>query len=112
MTVKRIIMRYLELNPGTRIANHIFETIVPQFGQNVYGILHTPGTYSRAWRDLREKNELAKYGYSAIEVEVNNSKEKHFVIRRLSEVHRNSEGSSQQAGDNNPVSGTQEASST
>ncbi len=105
-------MRYLELNPGTRIANHIFETVVPNFGNDIYGILHSPGTYSRAWRDLREKNELAKYGFSAIEVEANNSKEKYFVVRRLSEVHRNSEGSSQQAGNNNPVSGVKEAPST
>lgn len=112
MTVKRIIIRYLELNPGVRIANHIFETVVPQFGQNVYGILHSPGTYSRAWRDLREKNELPKYGFSAIEVETNNSKEKYFVVRRLSEVHRNSEGSSQQAGNNNPVSGIKETPAT
>jgi len=110
MTVKRIILRYLELNPGTRVANHIFETIVPQFGQNVYGILHSPGTYSRAWRGLREKDELKNYGFSAIEVETNNSKEKYFLVRRLSEVHRNSEGSSKQTGDNNPVSRSQETS--
>jgi len=112
MTVKKIILRYLELNPGTRIANHIFETVVPNFGHDIYGILHSPGTYSRAWRDLREKGELAKYGYSVIEVEANNSKEKHFIVRRLSEVHRNSEGSSQQTGNNNPVSGLKETPST
>jgi len=111
MTVKKIILRYLELNLGTHIANHIFETVVPNFGKNIYGVLHTPGTYSRAWRELREKGELTKYGYSVIEVEAN-SKEKHFVVRRLSEVHRNSKRSSEQAGDNNSANRVEETSFT
>jgi len=114
MKVQRIIMRYLELNPGTRVANHIFQTIVPQFGQNVYGVLHSPDIYSRAWRDLRKDNgaKLRQYGYTVIEVEVNNSKEKHFLVRRLSEVHRDSQGCSEQTGDNNSAGGVKETPAT
>ena len=110
MTVKKIIIRYLESHPVTRIANLVFETELPAFGLGVYGAQHTPGTYSRAWRDLRTKKELTKYGFSVIETHVEGSIEKHFIVRRLSEVHRDSEGKSEQTGNDNPVSGSTQIS--
>lgn len=38
------------------ISSISFETTIPSFGKNHFGIYHLPTSYSRAWREIREKN--------------------------------------------------------
>lgn len=60
MTCKDIIKSFLRSRLGKTIISWEFETVLPRYGEMLYGKLYTPGTYSRAWRDLRESGEIYK----------------------------------------------------
>lgn len=113
MKTKQIMIRFLDSYPGTIIGSHNLQLEIPKFAQNIYGKYVNPETVSREWRKLREDKEFLKLnGYSIIEDMTAKGKEKKFIIRRINEVHRNSEGQAEQSGDNNPVGsaeGTSEA---
>ena len=104
MTAKMIIVRFLDLHRGVSIASHTIQKDIPEFAARTFNKMVNPDTISRAWREMREDTRfLEKYGYSVIEDPSYAGKEKKFIIRRLSEIHRDSQGESKQAGDDNPV---------
>ena len=60
-TVKFIIKRWLRnrLDNGLdSVASHEIETTLVEYGKEYWGKLHTPSTYSRAWRTLKSGTEL------------------------------------------------------
>ena len=88
MTVKEIIKNYLEYIYGTSetttIANHIIETRIANYAQTRFNIMHAPGTYSRAWRDIRKKRKtLVWEGFRITEEAGISSVEKYFKIERI-----------------------------
>jgi hypothetical protein len=113
MTTKMLIVRFLDVNQGISIASHTIQKEIPEFAFRVYGKMVNPETISRAWREMREDTTfLKKNGYSVMEDMYSTGKEKKFIIRRISEVHRNSQGKSEQTGDNNSVIGSEESHRT
>jgi hypothetical protein len=114
LTNELIIIRFLDKYRGTTIAAHILQKEIPDFAWDIYHRSVTPATIDRAWRSLRvvSNNLLELNGYSIIEDYTYIGKEKKFIIRRISEVHRNSQGKSEQAGNNNPVVGSEESHRT
>jgi len=60
-TVKYIMKKWLrhKLDLGLdTVASHEIETDLVTYGKEYWGKLHTPSTYSRAWRDLKSGKEL------------------------------------------------------
>ena len=88
MTVKEIIKSYLkfitELAVNTTIANHVIETRIADYAKTTFNIMHAPGTYSRAWRDIRKKRKtLVWEGFRITEEAGIGSVEKYFKIERI-----------------------------
>jgi len=77
-TVKFIIKRWLRnrLDNGLdRVASHEIETTLVEYGKEYWGKLHTPSTYSRAWRNLKSGNELDDIDIDKVTEIKNNSAE-------------------------------------
>tara|TARA_A100001011_G_scaffold32629_1_gene31336 strand:+ start:295 stop:567 length:273 start_codon:yes stop_codon:yes gene_type:complete len=73
-TTKYIIKRWLRnrLDHGvSTVASHEIETKLVEYGKEYWGKLHTPSTYSRAWRSLKSSNELDDIDVSHV-IEINN----------------------------------------
>jgi hypothetical protein len=51
---------------GDVIFSHQIQTEVPSYGRSVYGKMHTPATYDRRWRELREDKRYREIGVSRI----------------------------------------------
>jgi len=69
-TVKFIIKKWLRnrLDNGIEtVASHEIETNLVNYGNEYWGKLHTPSTYSRAWRNLKGGTELDDIDVSNIE---------------------------------------------
>jgi len=69
-TVKFIIKKWLRnrLDHGIEtVASHEIETNLVNYGNEYWGKLHTPSTYSRAWRNLKSGTELDDIDVSTIE---------------------------------------------
>jgi len=104
MKTKAIMVRFLDTYSGTSISSHTLQLAIPEFALKVYGKYVNPETVSREWRKLRDdKKYLEQNGYSIIEDMLNKSREKKFIIRRLSEVHRDSSKGSKEQRDDNPT---------
>ena len=70
-TTKFIIKKWLRqrLNNGQdQVASHEIETTLVEYGKEYWGKLHTPSTYSRAWRSLKESNELDDIDVNKVEI--------------------------------------------
>ena len=77
-TVKFIIKKWLRngLDNGLdRVASHEIETTLVEYGKEYWGKLHTPSTYSRAWRNLKSGNELDDIDINKVTEIKNNSAE-------------------------------------
>lgn len=58
LTADQIIKQFLRvrLSTGNReFPSHMIETQLPSWGMSMFNIMHSPGTYSRRFRELREK---------------------------------------------------------
>lgn len=56
-TIYDIIKEWVKsrsINGRIRFASHVIQTTIPIYGQLEFGIIHTPDSYSRAWRKIRE----------------------------------------------------------
>lgn len=74
--VNQIVLQYLSSFPDNYIIPmHLIETELPNYGRTQFGIIHSPGTYSRSFRKMREDG-LVKIEW----VKKEKSKEKHFKI--------------------------------
>ena len=61
LTAKKVIKRYLRnrlLGGKNTVSSHHFETDVVRYGEMFWGVKHLPSAYSRAWRSLRQHNQL------------------------------------------------------
>jgi hypothetical protein len=68
-TIKFITKQWLRnrLDNGVEtVASHEIETSLVHYGKEYWGKLHTPSTYSRAWRDLKSGTELDDIDVSKI----------------------------------------------
>ena len=83
MTVKRIIVEYLKSKVSDEVSTSEIELNCVQFGQQLYGKLHPAGMYNRAWRLIREDRSLLREASIDVEEINNDSREKHFKIRRI-----------------------------
>lgn len=76
MSVKQILINWLKGTNHVPFASHNIEIDVPKYGEMMYGKLHSPGTYSRAFRSLKEKKlELLEYGLKIERIEKPDSNE-------------------------------------
>lgn len=106
-----LIVRFLDTHRGVSIASHTIQKDISDFAQVIYGKTVNPATIDRVWRLLREDTAFLKQnGYSIIEDLAHTGKEKKFIIRRISEIHRDSQGESKQTGDDNPIVRVEEPS--
>lgn len=64
MTVKDIILFYIREYKTRIVTNIEIQTVLPTYGKNSFGILHSPETYSREWRRLKA---MKKIGITTIE---------------------------------------------
>ena len=64
MTTIQILLHYISycVSANQVIASHHIEMIAPEFGFEQFTIRHNPGTYSRKFRNIREKAN--EYGLS------------------------------------------------
>ena len=70
-TVKFIVKKWLRnrLDNGIKtVKSHEIETLLVEYGKEYWGKIHTPSTYSRAWRNLKEGLELNDIDVTKIEI--------------------------------------------
>lgn len=65
-TTEEILLQYLSHNRHEIITTPMIESELPHWARSFFGILHTPGTYSRAWRKLREEKRYTLIGVNLI----------------------------------------------
>jgi hypothetical protein len=61
MITKDLILQWLELRVGDGMAvipTHVIEVELPYWAYQTHDIIHTPSTYSRIWRLMRENDDL------------------------------------------------------
>lgn len=61
MTTIQILMAWLLANVNESIAYHDIEQRLPVFGSYYYNKLHNAGTYTRAFRKLKENKNILKF---------------------------------------------------
>jgi hypothetical protein len=64
MTTIQILLHYISycVSANQLIASHHIELTAPEFGKEQFDVQHNPGTYSRKFRNIREK--AVEYGLS------------------------------------------------
>lgn len=92
-TTKEITVMFLrkhlkDLNkPSYLLRNSTLQTKLPEWAKEIFGVMHSPETYSRAWRELRENDcrELRNYNVLVEELAENPtvSAEKMFRVRAI-----------------------------
>lgn len=60
-----------------------FETEIVNYGRLAHQKVHTPSTYSRAFRTVRSSDALEKRGYKLKDIKHNESKSKGWIIEKL-----------------------------
>ena len=51
----------------TEVSSHHFETELVKYGELYWGVLKLPSAYSRAWRDIRQKEEYKNHDITSVE---------------------------------------------
>lgn len=80
-TVEQVLIEYCK--NYKQISTVEIETVLPKYGRLIFDVLHTPGTYSRAFRHLREKGELKRYGIDLVDVSESSGKVKKWQINYM-----------------------------
>jgi len=81
LTAKKVIIDWLRTKKGQTIANHDVQLNAMNYGKNMYGVLFSPDSYSRIWREIREDcRAIEKIGIKVSEITFSNSSEKKFLI--------------------------------
>jgi|TARA_R110000796_G_C14407292_1_gene418272 hypothetical protein len=57
------------------VASHEIETTLVHYAKEFWGVQHSPSTWSRAWRKIKEKNELEDIDVVKVEIINNKSAE-------------------------------------
>jgi hypothetical protein len=87
MTASDIILRWIERRANgleNFFASYDLEAEVPVYGRLAHQKVHTPSTYSRAFRKIREENTLRRYGLELEEHVNKDTKVKGWKIKKLS----------------------------
>jgi len=58
VTIANIIINYLQTKMNSIVFSYQMEKELPFYGLNFFKKMHTPSTYSRAWRQLRQSKKL------------------------------------------------------
>jgi hypothetical protein len=86
MTKKDVIKHYMAekiRNGILTISSHEFELDIPAYGKAYWGVIGLPSSYSRAWRDMREHNELTSIDVLSIERLYTDSKEATWKLKTM-----------------------------
>ena len=70
VTAKDVIFAYLKrkLKMGTNeVSSHHFETELVKYGELYWGVLKLPSAYSRAWREIRQKEEYKNHDITSVD---------------------------------------------
>lgn len=65
-TAKEIVAIYLKNNRNREIPSFEIDMKLPEFGKTMFGIMFSPATYSRKFRELREEGTETR-GFSLME---------------------------------------------
>lgn len=91
-TTHKIIAFYLtkfvknaELTGNNIISSITIETDIHRYAINNFGVYHLPTTYSRAFREIREKNLFPQFKITELENPDIKSKVKYFKIEKAKE---------------------------
>jgi hypothetical protein len=68
-TVRQVLLSWIKSQSEFR--NSAIETELPDYGYQRFGVLHSPGTYSRIWRYMREDRDLEKINLELADVSDN-----------------------------------------
>jgi hypothetical protein len=85
MTAKKIVLSWLTSRVNSSdpwFYSYNFEQELPIYGRAAHQKVHTPSTYSRAFRKIREENTLSRYGLELEEIKHNNNKAKGWKIKK------------------------------
>ncbi len=81
LTAKKIIIDWLKTKRGQTIASHDVQLSAMNYGKNMYGVLFSPDSYSRIWREIREDYKtLENIGIKVKEITFSDGAEKQFLI--------------------------------
>ena len=86
MTAQDILLRWIDSKVKSsdgHFASYDLESEVPVYGRLAHQKVHTPSTYSRAFRKIREGNTLMRLGIELEEYINSDTKVKGWKIKRL-----------------------------
>ena len=86
MTAQDILLRWINSKAKSsdgHFASYDLESEVPVYGRLAHQKVHTPSTYSRAFRKIRESNTLMRLGIELEEYINSDTKVKGWKIKRL-----------------------------
>ena len=64
-----------------KITSHEIETDLVAYGKEYWGRLHTPSTYSRAWRQFKASDEIEEIDIKTIEPIKNGRTETTWILK-------------------------------
>tara|TARA_B100001123_G_C15176381_1_gene973498 strand:+ start:368 stop:628 length:261 start_codon:yes stop_codon:yes gene_type:complete len=86
MKAKEIILLWIEnkyRSTNKYFFSFDFENEIANYGRLAHQKVHTPSTYSRAFRAIRSSNDLTKRGLELEEIEHTNKKSKGWRIKKI-----------------------------
>lgn len=84
-SAKKIIYAYLnrKLSLGENyISSHNLETELVKYGEMYWGLTKLPSAYSRAWREIRQKEEYKNHNIESVVEQTTESAEATWKITR------------------------------
>lgn len=87
MTAKKIVLHWIQNQMKNRskvFYSYDFETQIGNYGRLAHQKVHTPSTYSRAFRTIRSSDNLFRMGIKLIEIKDVKGKAKGWKIEKLS----------------------------
>ena len=87
MSAQKIIIKWLDNRAKSSspwFFSYNFEEEIPYYGRLAHQKVHTPSTYSRAFRKVREENTLTRFGLELETIKNNDNKAKGWKIKKMS----------------------------
>jgi len=86
MKAKEIILHWIEnkyRSNNKHFFSFDFENEIANYGRLAHQKVHTPSTYSRAFRAIRSSNSITRRGFQLEEVKHSNNKSKGWRIKKI-----------------------------
>jgi hypothetical protein len=86
LKAKDIILLWIENQYRNRekvFWNYDFENVIHNYGRLAHRKVHTPSTYSRAFRTIRSSDDLAKRGYKLVTLKPSKGRSKGWKIEKI-----------------------------